>query len=163
MPMRKLAIKINKNLTAIGVSVAAVLFAAGLIGQGSLNWYATHKATMFTSLAPAEIYNSKLERATDFKSGEGIVVRIQDYVDAEGCYAVYNQWLRGPVMYQFKSTRTAMVFDKPGKRDVKLFFELPNDLPVGHYHWMVTIFPTCKNYEMLPTETDTGAEFNIVK
>jgi hypothetical protein len=143
-------------------AVVALIFLAMNISRFVLSdWYTNHTATVISMTQPAEIMNPQFQVVKSIKAGSGIILNMHTYVNAVGCYSVYNHWLDGPVTYQFPVTRTAHVFLKQEYRNGHPFFMLPADLPAGHYKWMLTAFPTCKGYELSPLMIFTGAEFDV--
>ena len=155
---------IEKRWITMAIIGMIAIFGFDAFSHASLDWYGDHKATMVHFRAPTKLLDTEtLLPATSARRGHGVVFHYTTHIDAVGCFAVYNQWISGPVMYQFPVTRTSLVLDKSIDRESNMFFTLPAELPVGTYKFYLTTFPTCKGFTMSAVTQYSGLSFEVTK
>lgn len=142
------------------VLVALIIFSAAYFASVE---FAQTKLSLFKWYERPYVTNAEGVQTTQFRAGDAFVVNY--FVEREPlkCWAVFTNVLTGPVSYQLPATRSQVITKTRIRVPLKMYEELPAQLPAGQYRLSQIVYPTCGNVHMLPFKLETGIVLDVLK
>lgn len=140
------------NLAMVACMVALALLCTSYLG---VYLYASNQEAFATYTQAPYVSDVSGTVVDTFAPGEAFVLHLHAIRRPLNCYADYEALLSGPVTYQFPLLRSNI--PKPGQQIetyLKVYFQLPPNLPVGDYKWTYIAYPTCTSVSIAPMVLD---------
>lgn len=105
--------------------------------------------------------NGLLEPINQVRAGDAIVLNY--FIDQQpmNCWSTYANIMTGPVTHQFPISR-AQIQDSAARFPLRLYYDVPRNLPPGQYTITQLVQPTCTDMTIRPYRLNTGIAITVL-
>jgi hypothetical protein len=143
----------NNKIFTLFVAMALAAFML-LVSFSGARWYeAGREKPLVYTQEPYLTDADNLSRLS-YEPGKSVIIQVWGRRNRSDCWGNFTTVIAGPVAYSFASVPALILNDQPADYNLRLLFQLPNDLPEGVYKWRRIYAPTCDAVDLKPYELE---------
>lgn len=137
----------------IGVAMFLAAFMLTVSFTGA-RWYETSREAPLVYTQEPYITDAQSLSRLSYEPGRSVILQVWGTRNRPDCWGVVTTSLAGPITYVFPAVPIQILNTQPTDFNLRLMFDIPQEMPDGIYKWRRVYAPTCDGLDLHPYDLE---------
>lgn len=143
----------HNRVFIVGVAVFLAAFML-MVSFSGARWYETSREAPLVYTQEPYVTDAQSLSRLSYEPGKAIILQVWGRRTRPDCWGQFTTTLAGPVNLVFPSVPAQIINTEPTDFNLRLWFQIPAELPDGVYKWRRVYSPTCDGVDLRPYDLE---------